>query len=83
MLVNRKVCYKKPDMTSENIIPVILWMVAQFRLLMKIRTMVVEIGEERVKNKDIHRKKKQNLKIQWLGVGDSRKSQKQLCGRGL
>lgn len=45
--------------------------------------MVVEIGEERVKNKDIHRKKKQNLKIQWLGVGDSRKSQKQLCGRGL
>lgn len=45
--------------------------------------MVVEIGEERVKSKDNHGKKKQNVKIQWLDVGNSRKSQKQLCGRGL
>jgi len=43
--------------------------------------MAVKTGERRVKTKDIHRKNKHNLKIQWLEVGDRKKSQKELCGR--
>lgn len=44
--------------------------------------MTVKTGERRVRTKDIHRKNKHNLKIQWLEAGDRKKSQKELCGRG-
>ena len=41
----------------------------------------MKTGERRVKTKDIHRKNKHNLKIQWLEAGDRKKGQKELCGR--
>lgn len=70
-------------MTPENILPVSFGWWPDLGLVMKNKAIVVKIGEGRVKSKNVHRKRKWNLKIQWLDVGDSRKSQKQFWGRDL
>lgn len=78
MLKHRTVYCSETDKTSEDTIPVMFWLVAGNENLNTGRR-----NRGKSKPRDSQRQNKQNLKIQRLYVGDSRKTQKELSGRGL